>query len=282
MGILSGLGKAVTNISNSKFAMGALATGAFLTGVANKAAPAARDAAFDMAFDNPDADVAFTGRKIDTRFLLGTATGGMLGGAMKLSSPGDFAAFSGAGPRSALAGAVGTGSAVAAPAIGSAIGGGVLGGIVGAKKGGLKGALAGAAMGAIGGGAVIGGIAGAASVGGIGVSAVATPALGAVGAGAGAIAGGSMGLKKGGIKGAIAGSLIGGISGGAIGGTVGALPAGLSIGGAAIATNRYMDDNSQFFNESPYSKSNTSLSTARSLNASGDIVLGMHNSRRGY
>jgi len=38
-------------------------------------------------------------------------------------------------------------------------------------------------------------------------------------------------------------------------------------------------DNRQLLSSSPYS---TSLATAQALNASGDIVLGMHNSRNSY
>lgn len=70
--------------------------------------------------------------------------------------------------------------------------------------------------------------------------------------------------KMGGIKGAIAG--------GAIGLGVGLLGAGHHIQSP-------YEKRPDLFRNSPYY--NTSLSTAERLNASGDIVLGMHNSRRG-
>ena len=72
-----------------------------------------------------------------------------------------------------------------------------------------------------------------------------------------------------GAMGAIAGAGIGG----AVGGSMGvALPAAASIGG-------HINRNQEFYRQSPYTSSS---STAAQLNASGDIVLGMHNSRRGY
>jgi hypothetical protein len=62
----------------------------------------------------------------------------------------------------------------------------------------------------------------------------------------------------------------------AIGATIGGL------GGAAVVPSMAMSrirDNRQLLSSSPYS---TSLATAQALNASGDIVLGMHNSRNSY
>ena len=76
----------------------------------------------------------------------------------------------------------------------------------------------------------------------------------------------AMGL---GAVGAIAGAGIGGAVGGAVGMT---LPAAATIGG-------HINRNQEFYRQSPYSSSS---STASQLSASGDIVLGMHNSRRGY
>ncbi len=93
-----------------------------------------------------------------------------------------------------------------------------------------------------------------------------------VAAGMGAATGGMLGaaLKAnkvphiGGIRGAIGGAVVGGALG--------------LAGAAQIATAPYRK-NKQLFKNSPYY--NTSLSNAERLNASGDIVLGMHNSRRG-
>lgn len=68
--------------------------------------------------------------------------------------------------------------------------------------------------------------------------------------------------------------------------------------GTAALGGAYINRNERFFNESPYvgtrrlnrdmgysgklyEKKNTSLETAQQLNADGNIVLGMHNLRRG-
>jgi hypothetical protein len=66
------------------------------------------------------------------------------------------------------------------------------------------------------------------------------------------------------------------IGGGTLG-VVGAI-AGAAIGATAM-TKGYVNRNQQFFNESPYAKG--SAMQASSTQAYGDMVLGMHNSRRG-
>lgn len=66
------------------------------------------------------------------------------------------------------------------------------------------------------------------------------------------------------------------IGGGALG-AVGAI-AGAAIGATAM-TKGYVNRNKQFFNESPYAKG--SAMQASSTQAYGDMVLGMHNTRRG-
>lgn len=76
---------------------------------------------------------------------------------------------------------------------------------------------------------------------------------------------GGKGFSLGGPKTRIAGA----IAGAAIGAA--ALPAAF-VGG-------HIRGNQQFYSQSPY---NNSLRRAEQLNASGDIVLGMHNSRGGY
>lgn len=101
-------------------------------------------------------------------------------------------------------------------------------------------------------------------------SQMATAGLGGLaGVGIGATAGTMLGKRFGGKK--LMGS-IGGIVGGLVGGAVGgATPLGY--------TAQHIRNNSNFYSNSPYSKSRQ---TADALNASGDIVLGMHNSRGGY
>ncbi len=65
---------------------------------------------------------------------------------------------------------------------------------------------------------------------------------------------------------------LGSLAGGLVGGAIGAGIAGSNIIGTASR-------NRQILNQSPFY--NQSLLTAERLNASGNIVLGMHNQRRG-
>lgn len=60
--------------------------------------------------------------------------------------------------------------------------------------------------------------------------------------------------------------------------------AGAAIGGlgGVAATRTLVQDNKRFYQESPYYRRNSSLNTMNNTNAVGDIVFGMHNSRRGY
>lgn len=92
----------------------------------------------------------------------------------------------------------------------------------------------------------------------------------------GGLAGGGLGAKMGfnraGIRGAIIGGALGAVGGGMIGG-------GLAAAGVASAAYSTARTNSQIMNESPFY--NHSALTAQRLNASGNIVLGMHNQRRG-
>jgi len=76
------------------------------------------------------------------------------------------------------------------------------------------------------------------------------------------------------------GATIGGIAKGFKGGLVGAAIGGLA--GAAVVPSMAVSRiraNKELLNTSPYS---SSLSIAQALNAHGDIVLGMHNSRSSY
>lgn len=86
--------------------------------------------------------------------------------------------------------------------------------------------------------------------------------------GVGALVGGLAGAKVGSYKGpktAIAGGILGAIGGGVV------APAAYTMG--------HIRRNSEFYSRSPY---RSSRQLAEELNASGDIVLGMHNSRGGF
>jgi hypothetical protein len=223
VGAAERLGRAPASIMSSKAAMGAIGVGALALGFGSRVGPATKDAALGAAFGDENADQYFTGRDLDSRFLLGSMTGGLAGGLMKATAPGDALA---ANPGMLT---VGAGEAMAGGVIGAGIGAGIFGGPLGAKAGaGLAGRI---------------------------------PRGGYIGKGIAAMGLGAMG--------AIAGAGIGG----AIGGSMGvAFPAAASIGG-------HINRNQEFYRQSPYSSSS---STASQLSASGDIVLGMHNSRRGY
>lgn len=271
-------GRGITNLSGSRMGMAGVGLGAAGLGLANSVAPAARDAAFDVALGDPNADVAFTGRKIDSRFLVGNAMGGPLGGALTYTAPGDKYAFDSkfSGPLN-IDGSYGAGAGVGT--VGAAVGGG-LGYMLGKKKG--------AAIGA-GVGAFLGGTAGMGSMRSAEATTVGGTAAGAVAGGAiGATLAGIKGMKRGkalGVVGGLAGGIAGIGVGGAAGGTAGAaMGAGMVAGSVAsplMATGGYVRQNQRFFDESPYN-GRKSATAASVLNASGDIVLGMHNSRRGY
>jgi uncharacterized protein YcfJ len=81
----------------------------------------------------------------------------------------------------------------------------------------------------------------------------------------------------------VLGGIIGGVAGGMGGAKFGAIGA---IAGAAVGatapleyTRRRIRSNQDFYSQSPYARSRQ---LANELNASGDIVLGMHNARGGY
>lgn len=125
--------------------------------------------------------------------------------------------------------------------------------------------LAGAAMGGVGGGILRATAPGdliATNPGAAVAAGVSATAMGGVG---GAFAGGALGYLATGkaTKGAVLGGVIGALS------------------GATSSAGSYVSNNSQFFSQSPYSPS-ASRMIAGNMNATGDIVLGMHNSRRGY
>ena len=248
--LISGLGKAARftggmgNRLSGRTAMTALAGGAFFAGMANKAGPTAMDAAMETAFGDANADRYFTGRDLSLRTMVGGYLGGNIGTAMQMSSPGDYMAQN----PNVLANPVITGGA-------GAVAGGIVGGFLGRGKGAMIGAAAGTALGA---GTSLSSIVPTNEF----VNPIATSSAGSV---VGAVSGGLMGKMAGrGIVGTIAGGMIGGIVGGMAG---------------AAAPLSHIRANQQFFKESPYSPM---VNAPQNLNATGDIVLGMHNARKGY
>lgn len=208
MGAAERLGRAPASIMSSRAAMGALGAGVFALGVGSKVGPATKDAALGAAFGDENADRYFTGRDLNARTLVGSMMGGVGGGMLQASAPGDFMATH--------AGVPGGGTTMLAATAAGGVSGGVVGGVAGSAIGGAIGTAL------------------------------------------------SMGTF-----GKVAGGAIGGLAGAALGGS---LPSAGLIGG-------HITDNQEFYRQSPYSSSS---STASQLSASGDIVLGMHNSRRGY
>lgn len=145
----SAAGRGMSRIGGSKAGMMGIAAGAFGLGVLNSVAPAARDAAFESVMGDPNADYAFTGRKLDTRFMAGHSMGGIAGRALSYTAPGDAISFAGE-PR--LGG--GTGGALT---VGGAAAGMAFGAYRGMRSGaGIKGKIGSTILGAIG-GATIGG-----------------------------------------------------------------------------------------------------------------------------
>ena len=93
-----------------------------------------------------------------------------------------------------------------------------------------------------------------------------TAGAGLLGGAVGGLGAGYLGGKKFGLKGRIGGAVGGAILGGLAGSSAAA-------GAGIAATGHYAKNYGR--------SSNSSLMTAQSLNANGNIVLGMHNSRRG-
>ena len=196
MSILSGLGKTVEAISKPSFLLAggtrglgravetlgkpsslmAIGAGSFALGMFNKAAPAARDALLGVSMGDPNADVAFTGRKLDPTFIAGQYMGGFAKTLGNAVNPTDFAATG--APLAQTVGFMGSPAGIAAGAAatfgGGAVGTGVDGyaGFKLAKKFGKKGLAAGLVGGLVGGmvgattGATAGPIAMAAGVSG--------------------------------------------------------------------------------------------------------------------
>jgi len=295
MGLLKFGTNILNSVGNSKKSTMLFGMGMLGLGIANSSGPTARDAFLDVTTGTPDADKYFIGDKLSGRYLLGSAIGGPAGGALKVTDPKNIARFDlgGVGPQSSPAQASKSG----------ALGGGAIGGIFGAIRGsrkGIGGAIRGGAIGTVAGGAL-------GSVVGGGASMAANPGTASMaGAGMGGMVGGAIGLAVGSRKGFL-GAMKGGIIGAGLGGVAGG---GLGAAAPLAMTANHMGNNKTFYSESPYARSSavgynpqvsqdamsaavrnivpdpsyrsSSLETAQQLNASGNIVLGMHNSRRGY
>lgn len=118
---MGNLGKSLYRGATSRVGAGLIVGGAALTGMAKVAAPAARDAAMDVAFGNPDADKYFTGRKLGPGVIADSMVPGGKSGTATMAL-GGLGALVGAG--------IGGG-------IGSLMGRGVKGAIGGAIAGGI-------------------------------------------------------------------------------------------------------------------------------------------------
>ncbi len=92
MGLLSSLGRAAT----SKVGTAAIIGGAATAGFLKHTAPAARDAAMDVAFDDPNADESFLGRKLTPGAVFDAAAPGGRSGTAALGLMGAGAALGGA------------------------------------------------------------------------------------------------------------------------------------------------------------------------------------------
>jgi hypothetical protein len=201
------LGDTLSQIGSSRAGIAGVAIGAGAVGFGSSIGQPIKDAAFEVAFDDTEADRYFTGRDLDARFFAGSLMGGVGGGLLQATAPGDYMA---------------TNPPISSESFTASV---------------------------------------------IAARTAAGPVTGTMGAAAGAFLGSSLG--PGGRKfGKIAGGLIGGFGG-----------ANLGIALPALGVGAYLNNNREFFQNSPYSPTRQ---TQNELNASGDIVLGMHNSRRGY
>lgn len=161
------------------------------------------------------------------------------------------------------AGVGGAGAAVGMGVAGAVIGGALGGGAAGKIMAGSK--LRGSAISA----GIVGGMAIGAGAGGAGETLSIYGPRPTAGIQLGSTIAGT-------VLGGTIGSLAKGVKGGMIGGAIGAIAGTAAI--PAMTASR-IRDNSALLARSPY---NTSTLMAQNLNASGNIVLGMHNSRGGY
>lgn len=138
MGILAKLGKGTYKAATSKVGATAIIGGAAMAGLAKETLPAARDAAMDVAFGDPNADESFLGRKLSPGSVFDAVAPGMTGGAGNAGMVGTIGAVGIGAGLGTTAGAM-VGNMIKNPA-GSrlatkALRGGAIGGIVGAGLG---------------------------------------------------------------------------------------------------------------------------------------------------
>lgn len=119
---------------------GLMLGGAAVAGLTQGVGTSIREGMMEAAFGDPNADAAFLGRNVSARFLMGSAIGGPIGGALQMSAPSDQFMVNPMRPT--------LGTTVAGGVVGAGIGG-VIGGMAG-----VRGAIAGGVLGAIGGAAV--------------------------------------------------------------------------------------------------------------------------------
>ena len=222
-------------------------------------------------------NIAEAGRSSGTKLLLGTAlAGGMIKGIgsspkealldAAFDDPNADEAFMGRPMSGRFLGAAGMGGG------GAAVGMGIAGAVAGAALGGgmagkiMEGSsFRGAAISA----GIMGGMAMGAGAGGMGETLSVFGPAPTIGGQIGSTIAGT-------VLGGTIGSLAKGVKGGMIGGAIGAIAGAAAV--PAMTANR-INSNMGLLARSPY---NTSTMQAQNLNASGNIVLGMHNSRGGY
>lgn len=114
MSVLSNIGKSLYKGARTKTGAGLIIGGAAIAGLSKEAIPAARDAAMDVAFGDPNADESFLGRKLTPGAVfdaavpgshtgrntigamgLGGALGGLIGGRAKGFKGAAFGAIAG-------------------------------------------------------------------------------------------------------------------------------------------------------------------------------------------
>lgn len=138
MGILAKLGKGTYKAATSKVGATAIIGGAAIAGLSKQALPAARDAAMDVAFGDPNADESFLGRKLSPSSVFDAVAPGITGGPGTAGMVGT-AGVVGLGAGLGTAAGAMLGNMIKNPA-GSklatkALRGGAIGGIVGAGLG---------------------------------------------------------------------------------------------------------------------------------------------------
>jgi hypothetical protein len=157
MALMAGLGRMVGGIGSKRGLLAAVGISAGATGFLKEAAGGAVDASMDVAFGSPDADKYFVGRELNSRYLIGSAIGGLpmggiAGGMLQATDPGALFTFSGGNNVPGAAATMG-GFAV------GAAGGGAFGAKLGAKFGkSVRAKIGGALIGGITGGTALGSI----------------------------------------------------------------------------------------------------------------------------